>query len=404
MTAIRSLCGIMYAEILSILRNRTQAFIFLVVPFLIFLFLVGVYKDPVVEHVPTVILDMDKSPKSREVINAFKAHPVLSITGYARDKKELDTFFHLEKARAAIIIPENFEADMESGNPATLMTVIDGSNMIFTNVAGTASAELVSRVAAQLRVGLMSSKGLLTEKAERIIKSVQFNVISKYNPTYNYAYFLLLGLGINILQQTYLLGFATIISREKEQGSWCQYRLIGVPYWLVLAGKAIPYLLIGLLQFSLLFLLGGMGIGLTLKGNLFLVLFTTIVFLLAVSAFGLLVSALTHQTNSIRYAMVMAMPSFIFSGYTWPLEAMHPLAQAIGKCLPLTWYLKAFQAVTMKGAGWEIIKPCLLYLSIIAGIFLFASFIVIKNEGCHFKGAVGLDIGAKAGVKNVENY
>ncbi len=369
MSALTSLGGIIYSEILSLLRNRIQAFIFLAMPFLIFLFLAGVYHEPVIRHIPLAILDLDRSQKSREIISAYAANPVFEIKGFVSDRKEMESLLKSEEARVGIIIPENFEAAITRGEAAGILTTIDGSNLVFTNISSSGAAEAASQLAAELRISLISSKGLLTEKAERIIRAVQFTVSSRYNPTYNYAFFLLFGLGINILQQTCLLGIATSISGEKSQNTWWHYRFNNLPGLLILTGKLLPYLFIALGQFALLMLLGTQGLGLPLQGNLWLLLLSTTIFLVAVTSFGLMVSALTVPVNSIRYTMVMAMPSFVFSGYTWPSEAMHPLAKAVGQFLPLTWYLKSFQAISMKGAGWEIVWPYLSYLTVMAAVF-----------------------------------
>lgn len=366
MRTIRCMLGITYVEMLSLLRNRTQAAIFLFIPFLIFFFLAGIYRDPVILHVPTVILDLDHSSRSREVIGEIRANPVLRIVGYANDEAEVNHLLASEKARVAIVIPQDFEEALGRGGPTRIMTIIDGSNMVFTNVASAASADVVSHLSAKIRAGLLQSHGMLTEKVYRILTAVQFTTTAKDNPTYNYAFFLLFGLGINILQQTYLLGTATMISREKQQKTWIHYQLMPVRHDQVVMAKILPYLLVGIFQLSLLFVWGNGFWGLPLKGSRILLLVSSILFLLAVSAFAVVVSVVTRTVNSIRFTMVMAMPSFVLSGYTWPLEAMHPVARAISQCLPLTWYLKVFQAVTMKEAGLVVVWPFLVYMAIIA--------------------------------------
>jgi len=341
----------MYSEVLSLLRNRTQAFIFLVVPFLIFLFLAGIYQAQVILHVPTVILDHNHSSRSREIIDGVRANEVLDIVGYAANYDQVKKLVESGKARAAIIIPEDFDKTLSRGGPAKVLTIIDGSNMIFTNVTSAASAEVVNHLSARIGVQLMSSHGILTDKARKILQSVRFSITALYNPTYNYAFFVLFGLGISILQQTYLIGAATVISREKEQKTWSQYQILPAARWQIITGKILPYLLVGITQLGFIFLLGTGLMGLPMHGSMILLLAASVVFLAAVSAFAVLVSSVTSTVNSIRFTMVMAMPSFVFSGYTWPLESMHPAARVIGQCLPLTWYLKAFRSITMKGAG-----------------------------------------------------
>jgi ABC-2 type transport system permease protein len=226
-------------------------------------------------------------------------------------------------------------------------------------------ADVVNDLSAQIRIDLMSRQGLLTDKISRILQAVQFPVTARYNPAFNYAFFLLMGLGINVLQQTYLLGTATVISRERDEGTWVQFQVLPLARWLIYAGKLLPYFLVGMVQFGLVLLLGAW-FGMPMHGSAFLLLLLTGLFLLAITAFACMVSGITGKINSIRFTMVMAMPSFVLSGYTWPLGAMHPAARAIAECLPLTWYLHAFQAITMKGAGWGAVWQDALILVVIA--------------------------------------
>jgi len=379
LTPLRAIAGIMYVETLHLLRNRTQAFIFLVIPLLIFVFLAGVYWDQVILHIPTVILDMDHSPMSREIIQGVEAHETLDIVGYATDYDQVQYWLQAEKARVAIVIPEDFDRKASRGEPTRILTIIDGSNMVFTNVATAATGEVVNHLAANLRTNLMLSQGLLTDKVRRILQAVQFPIGARYNPTFNYAYFLLFGLGLYILQQTYLLGMATVISREKEQGTWIQYQVLPFGRGDIYVGKLLPYLVVGLVQAGLIFLLGARVFGMPMHGKLWLLFLVTATFLLTVSTFGILVSGCTSRVNSIRFTMVMAMPSFILSGFTWPLDAMHPIARTIGECLPLTWYLQAFQSITMKGAGWDVVAPYIFNLAIITAVCFVLSLLFIKK-------------------------
>lgn len=367
---LRSIAGIAYAESLQLLRNRTQAVIFMVVPLVIHLFLAGVYWDQVITRIPTVVLDMSRGPLSRDVVRGVEANEDLKVVGRARDYEEVNRWLEAEKARVAVVIPADFDRAVARGEPTRILTVIDGSNMIFCNVATGAVGEVVQDLSGRLRVDLMLSRGLLTDRAETILKAVQFPVTARYNPTFNYAYFLLLGLSLYILQQTYLLGVATVISREREEGTWKQWRALPVGMWQVYAGKVCPYLVVGVVQAGIILLLGSQAFGMPLRGSLWLLLLVTAVFFVSVSCFGVLISSLTSRVNSIRLAMVMAMPSFVLTGYTWPLDAMHPVARGIGECLPLTWYLTAFQSITMKGAGWDVVGSYVMNMVIIGAACL----------------------------------
>jgi len=363
---LRALAGIAYAETLCLLRNRTLTVIFLAVPLLMLIFLGGVYRDQVIVHIPTVILDLDRSPMSREIIQAIKANPSLEVVGYAADYEQAQSWLKEEKARVAVVIPENLDRRAGRGEPARILTIIDGSNMVFTNIATSATGDVINELAATLRSRLLLSRGLLTVQVQRILTAVQFPVTARYNPAYNYAFFLLFGMAFYILQQTYLLGVATTISREREMGTWVQYRALPYGYGLICAGKLLPYLLTALAQAGLILLGGACLYRLPVHGSAWLLALTTAVFLVTVGLFGILVSALTAKINSVRFTMVMAMPSFILSGFTWPLDAMHPVARIIGECLPLTWYLQAFQTITMKGAGWSAISPYVVNLALIS--------------------------------------
>ncbi|MDI6907713.1 MAG: ABC transporter permease [Thermoanaerobacterales bacterium] len=377
---LRSIIGIAYVESLQLLRNRTQAVIFLLVPLLMHLFLAGVYGDQVLVRIPTAVLDMSRGPLSREVVHHVAADEDLRITAYARDYEEISRWLKAEKVRVAVVIPEDFDRAVARGEPTRILTVIDGSNMIFCNVAGGAVGDVVQDLSARLRAEMMLSGGLLTDRVERILKAVQFPITARYNPTYNYAYFLLLGLSLYILQQTYLLGIVTVVSREKEQGTWPQWRALPVAMWQVYAGKVLPYLAVGIVQAGMICLMGAGLFGMPMHGNLWLLLLLTFVFLVSVSCLAVLISSFTDRIDSIRFAMVMAMPSFILSGFTWPLQAMHPIVRGVAECFPLTWYLSAFQSVTMKGAGWEAAGPCILYMGLLGAVCLVPVLLAVRER------------------------
>ncbi|MGI6487571.1 MAG: ABC transporter permease [Syntrophomonadaceae bacterium] len=380
MTSLRTILGIMYAETLQLLRNRTQAVIFLLIPFLIFLIIAGVYWDQIILRIPTVILDQNHSSLSRDMVEAIQANENLEIRCYAENYEQVNQLLKAEEARVAVIIPEDFDRAMSRGEPTRILTIIDGSNMIFCNVATGAMGEVVTDLSVMLRANLLLSHGLLTDQVKKVLQGVQFAFSSRYNPTFNYAYFLVLGLGLYILQQTYLLGMVTAISREREQKTWQQFQFLPAARWQIYVGKLLPYLIIGTLQAALICILGARAFGMPLHGQLWLVLVSTVVFLIAVSGFGMLVSAIFSRVNSIRLAMVMAMPSFILSGFTWPLQAMHPIGRVIGECLPLTWYLQAFQSITMKGAGWDVISSYIIILLLMAVICFSLSLVFVDKR------------------------
>ncbi|MNL27831.1 Inner membrane transport permease YbhS [compost metagenome] len=164
---------------------------------------------------------------------------------------------------------------------------------------------------------------------------------------------MVMGLVGAALQQVLLLGVALGATREKEAGTWAE-TLASTPLLPLWLGKTLPYWLVTMTMTVICIAVAVFGFGLPVHGALWPVVLVSAVFDLAVASLGFLVSfAFRTQLMATQVAMLIAVPSFMLSGFTWPQMAMPLPLAAASQLLPLTYYLHAFREVVSKGHGLE---------------------------------------------------
>ena len=107
----------------------------------------------------------------------------------------------------------------------------------------------------------------------------------------------------------------------------------------------------------------------------------TLAFALALHATGTLVSSFARTSvNSTRFGMIIAVPSFILCGYTWPLEAMPQIVQQVVKVLPQTWFFQVINYLTFKDPGWTFMAPFFSALLVIAALSYAAAALIASRS------------------------
>jgi ABC-2 type transport system permease protein len=129
------------------------------------------------------------------------------------------------------------------------------------------------------------------------------------------------------------------------------------------------------------FALGFLWFKIPMRGDVLLLLWITVIFIVVLTVMGLMISAFCKSVGqAIELSMVIAMPSFLVSGYTFPLMGMPPLIQAIAKILPLTYYLEAVRSVAYMGNGLAVVAPKIGFLLLFALICLPVMLVVMKRK------------------------
>ena len=363
------------------LGNRRLLFVLLGIPFL-YISLFGVlYSRHVVKHIATVVYDMDQSDVSRQVVQAFRDSEKFDLLGYVDDENQLERALAERRAVAALVIPADFARQIKSGGQGRLLVIVNGTNMLYSNAVMTAATEIAGTLSAGVSMVSLEDRGLLPDQALHAAVPLDLRLRIWYNPTFNYLNFLLLGLVCTVMQQIALLYIAVAVSREKEGGSMVELRRAGITATAVVLGKVLPYLLVNMLTINAVLFMVFTLFQVPFRGSIWVLGLMELLFFAGIHALGVFLSIVCrNELEATQLAMLIAVPSFLFSGYTWPLSAMPPLASAVAHLLPLTYFASDVRDIALMGVGLPVLFRDLAVLGGLAAVFLPLSIIFFRRQ------------------------
>ncbi|UFJ40806.1 ABC transporter permease [Brevibacillus humidisoli] len=359
-----------------IFANRTVLMILLAVPVLYFTLFGFLYNEKRVTELPTVIVDQDQTELSRELVRAFDVHQTFAVTRVVATEDDAMEAVERGEAAASVVIPERTTERLKTGQSAEVLTVIDGSNMLISNTAVRAANTVIKSVSAGVTLSKLEAQGAWGDEGKTLFTGLDYRYRVLYNPTFSYLSFMVYGLGGTVLQQCLFLGVALSVAREKEEGTWSE-TLRQHRFGQLLVGKLAPYLVMATFNLVVTFAIVLKGFGVPYYGDLTHLLIVGTLFNVTVLSIGFAISFFSaNQLQATEIAMLIAVPSFLLSGYTWPLRAMPEAVAAIGQSLPLTYFLHAVREVLEKGHGLSFITQDLAVLGLMTLIGLFAVYLL----------------------------
>ncbi len=351
-------------ELLQLRRDRMTMGIMVALPVMqLLLFGYAINND--VRHIPTIVYDQDRSAASRDLTASLEATGFYDVIGHARSYSEIDTALRSATAKVALVLPSGYERDLAAGAPTKVRLVLDGSDPQTVASATNTAASLVSARASALLVERLGRAGL----------PPALEPSTWYNPDLRTAIYIVPGLVGVILTMTMVMLTAMAIARERERGTLEQLIVSPVRSVELMVGKILPYIVIGYIQMSLVFLLGHVVFEVPIVGDLALLYLLALVFIAANLALGLFFSTLARtQQQAMQMSFFFLLPNILLSGFMFPFEAMPEPAQWIAEALPLTHFLRVVRGITLRGAGFDDVAPEALDMAIILGVLvLFAS-------------------------------
>lgn len=335
-------------ELIHIFRDpRTLAVMFLTP--VIQILLLGYAATTDVKHLATAVLDEDRTPGSRALIEAYRASGYFDISRYVQGKAELAEAVDSGAVRAGLLIPVGYQDSLARGQRVKVGFVIDGSD---PNVATTA-------LAASQSVGQAQAVDIVTQALGSRLASVPGIEVHPrvwYNPAMDSTNFMIPGLMGVILQMLTMLFTAIAIVREREQGTIEQLIVTPIRPLELILGKVMPYIVIAFIDLLEILVIGVLWFKVPIHGSVPLLLGLSCVFLFTSLGLGLLISTISKtQQEAMMMTFFIMLPSIFLSGYFFPVEAMPPLLQHLSKAIPLTYILVILRAIVLKGVGFEIL-------------------------------------------------
>ena len=361
---MRQVLNIAYYESLHIFKDKIILLLILLVPALYTLLFGAVYFSAVLTGIPLAVVDLDRSGLSREVIAAFSNSPKFKVTGENSTYEELREGMKTGAVRAGVVLPEDFEKKALRQRGTEVLVVYDASNLVWGYNARKYALEVINHFSAGRTAAYLAGLGMTAREIENVLDTVSCNLDVWYNPTYSYTTYLFLGLVMMIIHQICLLGVSLTITREKDRNSWVQYLGAALPRWKIFLGKCLPYLVTNLFNYVLLFWLSTQLLNVKTGGSTGLIVLLGFFYSVIITAAGFYFSALAPNSLQVtRYVMLLSVPLFIISGYTWPMTHIPGLVEGPARLLPYTWMAEAVRTVTVKNLGFNYVRGAVAVLS-----------------------------------------
>ena len=343
-------------EFRQIMRDRRTVMIMVFLP-AFFLFLYGYALNFDIRHVSLVVQDRDETPESRRLVSRFVESTYFELIGTAVSDREIERALDAGTARAALVIPEGFGNDIKRGVQANVQVLLNGDN------ANTATTVLGYTTAVLREASIPAAAAVTTRLA-----SVEPRIW--YNPELRSTLFLVPGLIAYISMITAVVSTALSIVKEKENGTMEQVRMAPISTPAFIAGKAAPYLLLSQIA-GLLVILAAMALfGLPMRGNWFVLAFVLAVFLIGAIGTGLLVSTIA-ETQQVAFqigSLVAFLPTFILSGFIFPIASMPVVLQYVSTVVPARYFLIALRGIVLKGSDLWMVWPSVAALGLYAAV------------------------------------
>ena len=373
---IRTTLAVGMKELRQIMRDRRTLLILLFVP-AFFLLLYGYALNFDIRHVRLAVQDRDRSTASRALVSAFVNSGYFDLAGYVDGDTELKDLVNQNRARAILSVPVGFGRDVAVRRPVTVQVVIDGDNAnTAATVVGYGRLLIAEFGAARSPV----TPGGVEGRPSIPIITVEPRIW--YNPQLRSTLFLVPGLIAHISMITAVVSTALSVVREKERGTMEQVRMAPVNPLAYILGKTLPYLAISFVSGLLIIVTAMVLFDLPMRGSWALLCFAIGLFLVGAQAQGLLISTITDtQQVAFQIALLSSfLPTFILSGFIFPISSMPPVIQAISHIVPARYFLVALRAIVLKGAGIDAFWEQMAALAVFATIALALASLRLKAE------------------------
>ncbi|UIR55346.1 ABC transporter permease [Sphingobacterium sp. SRCM116780] len=377
---MRTFLSLLKREFQLFFQNKVLLMLFVGAPILYGVLIGAVYQKGKVTHLPIIVVDEDHSPLSRQLITMFNESEVIYVAAVLPDAFHAKEEALKHEATVVVQIPKNFDANVNYNRSTELTFFVNASNTLTSNYASMAANVCATTLKAGIQIKAQQKKGVPEYVATQQYEPFKTTIIRQNIKSGNYLYFMLPGVLLTVLQQVMMLGLALSFASEFEKGTFATLVAKSSNIGMLILVKIAPYLIMSVGIYLLYF---GFSIfyRMPLEVDMGTFLLGTILFLLAVSFIGILVSILIpSQLKATEILMVIATPSFILSGFTWPLSQMPDWVVCISKLIPLTHYLEIFRVLVIEHGTITNVQSSIIALAITALVCFMLCFILLSMK------------------------
>jgi ABC-2 type transport system permease protein len=352
-------------EFYHILRDRRTMFILLGMP-IVQIIIFGFALTNEVKDSKFAVLDLAKDASSTSLVQQLNASRYFDLEANLNAYTDIEAAFKKGSIKLAVVIPQHFASDLSHFNKAQVQLIADASD---PNVASTLTNYATAII-------LDYQDRLLQGKQLPYIIETQTRML--YNPQLKGAYNFVPGVMAMVLLLVCTMMTAITIVKEKELGTMEIMLVSPLQPLKIVTAKAVPYLLLSMVNIASILLLSVFVLDVPIKGNIALLVGESILFTLVSLSLGLLISsaASSQQTAMFISLVGMFLPTVMFSGFMFPVENMPKPMQVISNIVPAKWFFIIVRSVMIKGVGFSAVWKETLILT---GMLVFFLGMAIKN-------------------------
>jgi ABC-2 type transport system permease protein len=347
---LRRIENLVRKEFIQLLRDWLMTTFILTLPVLQLVLLAHTTGSRV-SDLCVAVLDLDRSAASRQLATSLDARQELDICHRPATLADTRRLLDQGETTLAVIIPPGLAADASDVTRAPrIQLIVDGSHRVPASYALRVARETVSEFAAS-RVAELTTGQAATSP-------IDLRIAVRFNPAFDVRFFTVPAqVGFIVYQVT--LTIASIgLARERELGTLEQLMVMPLRRLELVIGKAIPALIVGALNFTLMLGVAIFAFGVPVRGSLALLFTLTLLFIVAEIGYGIFISGIARtQQQAILVVFVLAMVDMTFSGFLVQVKNLPVALQVIAQMVPFRHYLTIVRGVMLKGAGLDALWP-----------------------------------------------
>jgi ABC-2 type transport system permease protein len=369
--------AIIRKEFYHLIRDYRSMYLAFAIP-LILIILFGYALSLDVNNVETVVIDYDKSELSRDFLSKLSASPYFRITAHLPETKTAVDYLDNNLTAVVIIIPPDFMRDVRADRSASLQIIIDGSDPNFAGIIRGYLTVICEQYNQKLLMNFLNRQGLA-----KINPPVDGRIRIWFNEDLESRNFIIPGIIALIIMIVAALLTSLVIAREYEQGTMETIKSLPVKAGEFYLGKAAPYFLIALTDVLIAMISGQILFGVVMKGNFWLMLAATSLYILVALSLGLFISNLTKsQMLANQIAILLTyLPSLLLSNFVFPIINMPVFLQYITYLVPARYYIDILTGIYLRNIGFSYLWPSMAVLFAFFVVLSALNYRILKKEG-----------------------
>jgi ABC-2 type transport system permease protein len=340
----------------------------LIVPPLLQMLIFGYAASYEVNRVSTAVLDYDHSQESREFLERFTASSRFQVREVLQSESQIPSLLDHRRVVMVVQIQPGFAELLRKGQTAPVQVVLDGTDSNSALIAVGYINQIAARFTQDYQLQLADR---LNPTLATLAPSIEIQERPWYNANLESRWFFVPGVIGTLVLVSVLQLTAFAVVREREIGTLEQLMVTPISPAELIVGKTLPFLLVGLANVIVVGVLGTLWFQVPFRGNVFVLLLGTTLFLSSALGVGLLISTLCQtQQQAFAISFFYISPAIMLSGFGYPITSMPTALQWFTNLDPLRFYLVVLRGTFIKGVGLEVLWPQMIAMAILGAATL----------------------------------